>query len=162
MFHIFLSLGLASEVPTLTHYGVVQFHHRAQAKVTSRLCPLNVNFLCCPFGDDVVPSLFPPPIFVRVPCSFWNILPVSSLFSSYMPPLRPFLCIQPTLLQCLIPPIVRPPSSVRRRATNPPASADQCPLLVSRPSVPYAGLHPPPTCADGGTWLGCGWRGKYN
>ena len=91
-----------------------------------------------------------------------NILPVSSLFSSCMPPLRPFLCIQPTLLQCLVPPIVRPPSSVRRRATNPPASVDQCPLLVSRPSVPYAGLHPPPTYAAGGTWLGCGcvWRGE--
>ena len=89
-----------------------------------------------------------------------NILPVSSLFSSYMPPLRPFLCIQPTLLQCLIPPIVRPWSSVRRRATNPLASADQCPLLFSRPSVPYAGLHPPPTCAAGGTWLGCGWGGQ--
>ena len=91
-----------------------------------------------------------------------NILPVSSLFSSYMPPLRPFLCIQPTLLQCLVPPIVRPPLSVRRRATKPPASADQCPLLVSRPSVPYAGLHPPPTYAAGGTWLGCGcvWRGE--
>ena len=27
-------------------------------------------------------------------------------------------------------------------------------------SVPYAGLHPPPTCEAGGTWLGCGWRGK--
>ena len=99
----------------------------------------------------VVPSVmmwslpFPlPPRFVRVPCSLWNILPVSSLFPSYMPPLRPFLCIQLTLLQCLIPPIVRTPASIRRRATNPPALADQCPLLVSRPSVPYAGLHPPP------------------
>ena len=58
------------------------------------------------------------------------------------------------------PPIVRLPSSVRRRATNPPSSADQFPLLVSRPSVPYAGLHPPPTCAAGGTWPGCGWGGK--
>ena len=108
----------------------------------------------------MVPSFFLPLRFVRVPCSLWNILPVSSLFPSYMPPLRLFLCIQPTLLQCLVPTIVRPPSSVRRRATNPPALADQFPLLVSRPSVPYAGLHPPPTCVDGGTWLGCGWRGE--
>ena len=56
--------------------------------------------------------------------------------------------------------IVRPPSSVLRRATNPPAPADQFPLLVSRPSVPYAGLHPPPTCAAGGTWIGCGCGGE--
>ena len=102
-----------------------------------------------------------PPRFVRVPRSFWNILPISSLFPSYMPPLRPFLCSQPTLLQCLVPPIVLPPSSVRRRDTNPPASSDQCPLLVSRPIIPYAGLHPPPpTCAAGGTCLGCGWGGR--
>ena len=59
-----------------------------------------------------------------------------------------------------IPHIVRPPSSVRRKATNPPASANQCLLLFSFPSVPYAGLHPPPTCAAGGTWLGCGWGGE--
>ena len=98
-----------------------------------------------PVGDDVVPSFFLPPRFVRVPCSFWNILPVASLFHYYVLPLLPFLCVQPTLLQCLIPPIVRPQLSVRRRATNPPALADQCPLLVSRPSVPYAGLYPPPT-----------------
>ena len=42
-----------------------------------------------------------------------------------------------------IPHIVRPPLSVRRKAINPPASVDQCLLLVSFPSVPYAGLHPP-------------------
>ena len=65
-------------------------------------------------------------------------------------------------LQCLVPPIVRPPSSVRRRATNPLAPADQCSLLDSRPIVLYAGLHPLPTYTAGGTWLGCGcvWRGE--
>ena len=88
-----------------------------------------------------------------------NILPVSSLFSSYMPPLRPFLCIQSTLLQCMIPLIVRPPSSVCRRATNPLASADQCPLLVSWPSVPYAGLHPPPPDLCGWWYLAWVWVG---
>ena len=59
-----------------------------------------------------------------------------------------------------IPHIVRPPSSVRQKASNPPTSADQCLLLFSFPSVPYAGLHPPPTCVVGGTWLGCGWGDK--
>ena len=58
------------------------------------------------------------------------------------------------------PPIVRPPSSVRQKATNLPASANQCLLLFSFPSVPYAGLHPPQNCAAGGTWLGCGWGGR--
>ena len=67
----------------------------------------------------MVPSFTPPPRFVWVPCSFWNILPVSSLFSSYMPPLRPFLCIQPTPSSVWSPPPSVPPSSVRRRATNP-------------------------------------------
>ena len=38
----FLSLGLATEVPELTHYWVVWFHPRASAKVTSRLCPFIV------------------------------------------------------------------------------------------------------------------------
>ena len=42
-----------------------------------------------------------------------------------------------------IPQIVRPPSFVRRKATKAPTSADQCLPLVSFPSVPYAGLHPP-------------------
>ena len=37
-----LSLGLATEVPKLTHYWVVLFHPRASAKVTSRLCPFIV------------------------------------------------------------------------------------------------------------------------
>ena len=35
----FLSFGPASNVPKLTHYGVVQFHPRASAKATSRLWP---------------------------------------------------------------------------------------------------------------------------
>ena len=92
-----------------------------------------------------------------------NILPVSSLLLSFFL-LSVHNAYSAAPLQCLVPPIVRPPSSVRRRATNPPAPADQCPLLVSWPSVPYAGLHPPPppTYTAGGTWLGCGcvWRGE--
>ena len=56
------------------------------------------------------PFLFPSPRFIRAPCSFSNILPVSSLFSYYMPPLRPFLCIQPTPSN-----VWSPPSSVSHR-----------------------------------------------
>ena len=81
--------------------------------------------------------------------TFWKILPVSSLFSSYMPPLRPFLCIQTTLLQCLIPPIVRPPSSVRRKSSALQLTADQCPLLVSLPAAHMQVCTPPPDL--------CGW-----
>ena len=40
---IIYSLGLATEVPELTHYWVVWFHPRASAKVTSRLCPFIIS-----------------------------------------------------------------------------------------------------------------------
>ena len=67
-----------------------------------------------------------------------NILPVSSLLLSFPS--------SPSITRIHPPPssVWSPPSSVRRRATNPLAPVDQCPLLVPRPSVPYAGLHPPP------------------
>ena len=42
--------------------------------------------------------------------AFQKIFPVSSLFSSLMPPLRPFLCINPTL-SSICSPIVRPSES---------------------------------------------------
>ena len=62
--------------------------------------------------DDVVPSFPPPPRFIRAPCSYSNILLVSSLFSSHMPPLCSFLCIYPTPSSVWSPPrpspIVRP------------------------------------------------------
>ena len=38
-FFFSLSFGPASKVPKLTHYGLVQFHPRAQAMNTSRLWP---------------------------------------------------------------------------------------------------------------------------
>ena len=110
----------------------------------------------------LVPSFYPPPTFVRVPSSPEHRARLLSPFVLF--PYSPSINVYSAApLQCLVPPIVRPPSSVRRRATNPPAPADQCPLLVPRPSVPYAGLHPPPlTNTAGGTWLGCGcvWRGE--
>ena len=85
------------------------------------------------------------------------IFPVSSLFSSYLPPLRPFQCIQPTS-SSVWSPIARPPLSVHRKATNPPAIGRPMSspgFLTQRPICRFA-PPPPPTCAAGGTWLGCG------
>ena len=108
----------------------------------------------------LVPSFSPPPRFVRVPCSPEHLARLISpfvLFSS-SPSINAYSAAP---LQCLVPPTVHTPSSVRWRATNPPAPADQCPLLVPRPSVPYAGLNPPPRPIPlvllG---LGVGWGGQ--
>ena len=84
------------------------------------------------FRDDCGSFLSPPTIFVRAPCSPEHLARLLSpfvLFSS-----------SPSITRIQPPPssVWYPPSSVRWRATNPPAPADQCPLLVSRPSVPYA------------------------
>ena len=150
-----MSVVMASRTPSLPIIGWLLPLPRTSAWTIPILCPLNIKFLSFSVDDDVVPS-FPPlqdssgllaPSVTSCPSplSFLPICPLSARF-----------CVFSRPPQCLIPPIVRPPSSVRRKATNPPASVDQCPLLFSRPSVPYAGLHPPPTCAAGGTWLGCG------
>ena len=91
-----------------------------------------------PVRDDFGSFLFPPLQDSSGCLALQNILPVSSLLLSF--PSSPSITrIQPPLFS-----VWYPPSSVRRRATNPPAPADQCPLLVPRTSVPYAGLHPPP------------------
>ena len=107
----------------------------------------------------LVPSFSPLPRFVRVPCCPEHIarLPLSFLPICF---LSARVCLFSRPPPVSIPHIVCPPLSVRRKATNPPTLADQCLLLFSFPSVPYAGLHPPPTGAAGGTWLGCGWGGE--
>ena len=53
---IFISLGLATEVPKLTHYWVVWFHPRAFDKVTSRFCPFIV-LVCYVIATRVSPVL---------------------------------------------------------------------------------------------------------
>ena len=107
-----------------------------------------------------------------LPVWFWSLpFPPSKIHPGSCPSehsrlLSPFVLFASSLsinaysaapLQCLVPPIVRPPSSVRRRATNPPAPADQCSLLVSQPSVPYAGLHLPPPDLYGWWYLAWVW-----
>ena len=100
------------------------------------------KFLCIPVRDGSGPFLSPPSKIHpgSCPTEHSRLLSPFVLFAS-SPSINAYSAAP---LQCLVPPIVRPPSSVRRRATNPPAPADQCPPLVPRPSVPYAGLHPPP------------------
>ena len=91
--------------------------------------------LCFPSEMILVPSFFPPPRFVRVPCSPEHLARL--LFPFVLFPSSPSInAYSAAPLQCLVPPIVRPPSSVCRRATNPLAPADQFPLLVPRPIVP--------------------------
>ena len=82
-------------------------------------------------------------------------MPVSSLFSSYMPPLRPFLCIHPTP-SSVWSPIVRPSESYQPSGYWPTNVLFWFPNPASHMQV----CTPPPTCAAGGTWLGCGWRGE--
>ena len=82
-----------------------------------------------------------------------GILPVSSLLSSNcLLSVRFCVGVRPP------PAASGHPSSFRRKSSALRLTADQCPLLVSCPA--YVGFHPPPTCAAGGTWLGCGRRGK--
>ena len=105
---------------------------------------VNVRFLCFPVDDDVVPSFYPlrdssgllSPSVTSCPSSL-SFLPICLLSARF--------CLFSRPPPVSIPHIVRPPSSVCQKYTNPPTSADQCLLLVSFPSVPYAGLHPPPT-----------------
>ena len=113
--------------------------------ITSRLCPYFKDSMF-PVRDDSWFLPFPPLRDSSGRLVLQHILLVSSLRLSFLPPLRPLTCISASPLQCMVPPIVRPPLSVRQRATNPLAPADQFPLLVSRPSVPFmqASTLPPP------------------
>ena len=102
----------------------------------------------------LVPSFSPPLRFTRV-LALQGIFPVSSLLSSFLPPLRPYPCILPPPSSSVWSFIVRPSEVFRPPADGQPMSSPG--FLYSGP---YVGLHPPPTCAAGCTWLGCGRRGK--
>ena len=100
----------------------------------------SIRFLC--FPSVMVwsrPFFFSPPRFIRVPCST-NILPVSSLFSSYLPPLRPFLSSQPTPSSVYSPhrpsPIVRPSESYQPSGFGRPISSPG--FLPQRPICRFA------------------------
>ena len=80
----------------------------------------------------------------------WEAVNTTTPYS--LPPLRPCHSVRPPPpQQRLIP--RRPSGGLLWR--TPPVDADQCPLLGSR--APHADVFP--TCAAGGTWLGCGLRG---
>ena len=118
------------------------------------------KFLCFPVDDDVVPSFFPlrdssgilaPSVTsCPSPISFLPICPLSARFCVfsrpppvYGPPHRPS-------------PIVRPSESYQPSGVGRPMSSSVFP--TQRPICRFA--PPLPTCAAGGTWLGCGWRGE--
>ena len=109
------------------------------------------KFLCFPSVMVLVPSFSPLQDSARF-LAFHNILPVSSLFLSLMPPLRPFLCIQ-TTQSSVCSPIVHPSESYQHSGWRPTNVLSWFP--VQRPICSFA--PPPPTCVAGGTWLGCGW-----
>ena len=114
--------------------------------------PLNLVYYL-PCQKMVLVPPFPPlqysPGFLSQ-CSF----PASYLFSPY--------CLLSIRL-CSVgrpPPASGHPSSVRRKSTHLQLTAIQCPSPGFMSSVPYEPPPPlPPTCAVGGTWIGCGWRG---
>ena len=115
--------------------------------------PLILVYYFLPSDDGYVPPppLTPSPRVTRVPCAV-QFACILSLF---------FLC----LLSVRVCSVGRPPpaasghsASVRRKSTTLRLTADQCPLLVSCPASRMKVC--PPTCAAGGTWLGCGWRGR--
>ena len=88
--------------------------------------------------------------------SLQGILPVSSLLSS-----KCLLSVRFCVVGRPPPAASGHPSSFRWKSSTLRLTSDQCPLLVSCPASHKAGLHPHPTCAAGGTWLGCGWLGGW-
>ena len=113
------------------------------------------KILCFPSEMILVPSFSPPS----------EIRPGALLYITSCPsPLsfRPFCLLSvhnaysAAPLQCLVPPIVRPPESYQPSGSGRPMSSSSFPN--QRPICRFA--PPPPTCAAGGTWIGCGCGGE--
>ena len=146
--YVFLQVR-PSGPPILSIIGWCCSIPRKAAWLISRLCPLN---LVCYYSCPMMVLVPPPPL-----------IPPSKIHPGYLPPaVRPFplsfyfsLCLLSVRVsQSALPSkqrlITRRPSGGLLRWT-----VDQWYLLG--PSAPYAGLFP--TCAAGGTWIGCGVRG---
>ena len=151
-FPVSLSVGPVFEFHSLLILGWWSSLPRALDIWTLHSVPI-FKFLCFPSCDGSGPPLSSPPIFSRVlspPGHLSRLLSQFFLFASSLS-----ICL------FLAPPfssvwsfIVRPSEVFRPPADRRPMSS---PGFLS--SGPYAGLHPPPTCAAVGTWLGCGRRG---
>ena len=142
----FLSFGLATEVPELTHYWVVWFHPRASAKVTSILCPFIIS--CYVISTRVSPVfdwavLNPPPRSIHPHWSHWPpvtppppfpfpILVSPSSFSS----LQLRLCV-PLLLPLFL--SVPAPASILSRVAHTivggPVSPPRCSVTSQSPRI---------------------------
>ena len=148
--NIYLSVGLVSESHSLLIRVWWSSLPRASAIWTLDSVPI-FKFLCFRHVMVLVPP-FLPLRFTRVPCSPEHLARILSFFFQ-LHPLRPFLFIRPTTSSSVCHPL-----SLRQKSSALRLTANQCPLLVSY--LAYASLYPTPTCAAGGTWLGCGWRGE--
>ena len=106
-------------------------------------------------SDGFGPFLLPPPRFSRVPCFPEHLARILSLFVLNASSLSVSVYSSDPLQRLFT---HRP--SVGKLPTL-RLTADQCPLLVSCPAYHMqVCAPPPPTCAAGGTWFGCGWRGE--
>ena len=118
-----------------------------------------IRFICFPVGDGLVPSFIFLPSKIHPGSLLCKNSRLLSLFvlSASSPPVSVYSA---DLLQCRFPtssvphrPSVGKLPTLRLRSTN------VFPWFPSQASHMQVCTPPPPTCAAGGTWLGCGGRG---
>ena len=140
--YLFLFFRSGHRYAKLIHYMVVTSSTPDIGLRFPRLCPLNIKFICFPsllmWSLPFPPSkIRPGALLSRTSC------PSSSLFSSYLPPLRPFLSIQPTSSSVNPPhrpsPIFRPSKSYQPSNFGRPMSSS-----VFHPQRPICRFAPPP------------------